>query len=636
MFRSLWQETFLRMVLMTCCMVAFLSAVIVPVHAQRTVQVVEELVNYPDMILHNGKVITVDDYSLSNSLGRTVQAIAVRGDTIQRLGSNDEVLRLAGPQTRKIDLKGRTVVPGLIDTHQHLHDAAVDYWAKANPAKIESVRKQFSVTGKTFQEITKGIELVVKEQMARPMPGQWAWIDLPVDGSGIGIGADYLIKNGMDRKQLDDIAPKLPVFIGAHPAFLWNTAARNDFLRLYEVEPTDDNEQSAITISTTIGRSLISDRYFDTHMDELASVIAEHLTYPPAGGFTTFSSHIVGLRKMPAYMRLVREGRMPMRLAFSHRFCQQVETDIPGCFLRMGDWAGLGSKYFWNVGLTLGGIDNGPPAICTTYEAPPEDKAKEDCILKPDNSYWKAIYSALRARYRYVVNHLYGDKPLDYVMDIMEQVMKDNPDISLNEVRAMRLSADHCGFYPRTAQLPRMAKLGIMISCGAGTLTRSFPYLKLYGEDKASNISPIRKALDAGVMTTLEVEGLDYRKPQAEPPYLGASALVTRRNKNGIIVAPEQAIDRETLLKMSTVWAAHFVLREKELGTLEVGKFADLAVFNKDYLTVPVEQLGTVYPVMTVLGGKIVILREEFGKELGMANVGPQVKYTFTEQRAGE
>jgi predicted amidohydrolase YtcJ len=235
------------------------------------------------------------------------------------------MLRLAGPQTRKIDLKGRMAAPGLIDTHQHLHDAAVEYWAEANPQEIEKVRKQFSVTGRTYDDITKGIELVVKEQMAHPEPGQWAWIELPVNGSGIGIGADYLINKVMSREQLDQLAPKLPVFVGAHPAFLWNSAARNDFLWLYEVEPTDENEQKAITISTTIGRSLISDRYFDTHLGELADIIAEHLTYPPAGGFTTFSSHIVGLRKMPAYMKLVRENRMPMRFAFSHRFCQQVE-----------------------------------------------------------------------------------------------------------------------------------------------------------------------------------------------------------------------------------------------------------------------------------------------------------------------
>jgi cytosine/adenosine deaminase-related metal-dependent hydrolase len=77
------------------------------------------------------------------------------------------------------------------------------------------------------------------------------------------------------------------------------------------------------------------------------------------------------------------------------------------------------------------------------------------------------------------------------------------------------------------------------------------------------------------------------------------------------------------------------VLREKELGTLEPGKLADLAVFNQDYLTVPLDQLGHTYSLMTMLGGKVVMLREEFGKEIGMAPVGPQLKYTFVE-RGGE
>ena len=124
--------------------------------------------------------------------------------------------------------------------------------------------------GKDFAEITQGIELVIKEQMAHPLPGQWAYIELAECCSGVGTGVDYLMEKAMSREQLDQLAPTLPVFIRAHPAMLWNTTARDDFLRMYEVEPTDENEEKAITISTTIHRSLVADRYFDTHLDELA------------------------------------------------------------------------------------------------------------------------------------------------------------------------------------------------------------------------------------------------------------------------------------------------------------------------------------------------------------------------------
>src|SRR3990172_3168320 len=87
---------------------------------------------YPDLIIYNAKIVTMDDASLNNSPGRIVEAMAVKGDLIQFIGSNQQVLSFAGPQTRKMDLKGRTVVPGLIDTHNHLHNGAVSNWVRKN------------------------------------------------------------------------------------------------------------------------------------------------------------------------------------------------------------------------------------------------------------------------------------------------------------------------------------------------------------------------------------------------------------------------------------------------------------------------------------------------------------------------
>ena len=102
---------------------------------------------YPDLIIYNGKIVTMDDHSLSNSLGSTFQAMAVHGERIQFLGSTAEVLSYAGPQTRKIDLKGRMVIPGIIDSHTHLHNHAFSYWASTNADKFSSIIKRISVGG---------------------------------------------------------------------------------------------------------------------------------------------------------------------------------------------------------------------------------------------------------------------------------------------------------------------------------------------------------------------------------------------------------------------------------------------------------------------------------------------------------
>jgi predicted amidohydrolase YtcJ len=264
-------------------------------------------------------------------------------------------------------------------------------------------------------------------------------------------------------------------------------------------------------------------------------------------------------------------------------------------------------------------------------EAPPELKSKEDCIIQPGNDYWRAVYAAVRSRYRYVVNHSWGDKGVDYVLDIIEQVMQENPTFTLDFVKSRRYSSDHCGFYPTPSQLPRMSKYGFMVSCASNALTRSAPYLKVYRGNYENRIAPLASAIKAGVMPTLEAElglnasgGRDVRSM-----WLESLPFVTRKNRWGDPIAPEEAVDRVTLLKMATTWASRYVLRENQIGSLEPGKLADYVVWNKDYFTVPEAELGTVYPLMTVLGGKTEMLREEYAREIGQQPVGLQGKFIF-------
>lgn len=591
------------------------------------------IVAYPDLIVYNAKIYSMDDHSLNASYGSTYQAMAVRGDQIQFLGTNDQVLSLAGPKTRKIDVKGRAVLPGFIDTHNHLHDGGLARWAKNNPETVATIYKSFSVAGKTYQELTRGVELVLKEHMSHPLPGQWAVVEITQPGAAFGgIAVPFLRDGTMTRAKLDKMAPTAPVALLATPGggtWLLNTAARDNFLKFYEVEPTDKNEKEAITLSTVFGRSLVTDYYFDTHMKELANVIEDTLQHQAAGGFTTYSSHIVGLRKMPAFMQLVREGRMPIRFAFSHRYCQQVEPDEAGCFLRMGDWAGLGDKYFWNVGLTLGGIDAGPPTICTTADSAPEFKKMGYCIVEPGSNYWKAVYAAFRSRYRYVVNHLYADKGLDYIMDLMDQVMKENPDITLDFMRSQRITSDHCAMYPRQDQIPRLKRLNMVLSCNPNYINGVMPWLKVYGAETANRISPVASLIKGGVVVSSEYEGLQLGSGEGPTPTTYLYKFISRINDNGDPVSKQEAIDRVSAMKMTTVWAAYYTLKEKEIGSLEVGKFADFVVFNKDYFTIPEKEIPTSYALMTVLGGKTVSLREEYAQELGTQPVGPQIKFAF-------
>jgi predicted amidohydrolase YtcJ len=602
----------------------------------QTVTVPQAIVSYPELIVHNGKIVTMNDPSFAQNVGRTVQAMAIRDGKVQALGTNVEMLALAGPQTRRLDVKGRTVIPGLINTHSHMHDHSIRLWTRANRDKVEEVQRSFSVTGRDYAEIKKGIELVVKEQMARARPDQWAYIELPNGGdAGTGIGVKFLTDNGLTRQELDQWAPQTPVFLNSHPAWMLNKAAEVSFLNLYGLDWGEETVDKALTMNTTIRRSLVVDRYFAPRIGEMAELLKGGLEHQSALGLTTFSSHIVGLRIHDAYMKMVRDGTMPIRFGFAHRFCQQVEPEMAGCFMRLGDMEGLGNPYFFNVGVTLGGIDTGPPNICTTMEPAPEFKSKEKCILTPGSEYEKAIAAAIASYNRYVVNHVYGDKALDTFMDIVDRQIENTPGITENYIRERRPTADHCGFYPRKEQLSRIKRLGMVISCDPMFLDRSHPWLKVYGEDKANRIGPMKSMINAGIMVTAEAE-VDVETGTGPTYFAVQSHFLTRKNSRGDIVAPEEAIDRITLMKMMTTWPSYYLKKEKELGSLEVGKYGDFVVLNKDYFTIPEDQIPTAYPLMTSLGGRTIVLRKEFADELGTQPVGPQMNWEFATKFTAE
>jgi imidazolonepropionase-like amidohydrolase len=138
-----------------------------------------EVIQFPDLIIHNAKIVTMDDQDLNGTIGKIFQAMAIRGDRIQFMGTDSDILRLAGPQTRKHDLNGRTVIPGMINTHKHLHGGLISAWIRKFPEEAEKLRvaqnrRSFDVAGTSFGELTRGIELVLKEQMASEPEDMWA------------------------------------------------------------------------------------------------------------------------------------------------------------------------------------------------------------------------------------------------------------------------------------------------------------------------------------------------------------------------------------------------------------------------------------------------------------------------------
>ena len=241
----------------------------------------------------------------------------------------------------------------------------------------------------------------------------------------------------------------------------------------------------------------------------------------------------------------------------------------------------------------------------------------------PGTIFGNYVYNGLKNRVRIAVGHNYGDKTADHFMDMLDRLIKEEG-FTLEYIQSRRFSMDHCGLYPRPDQLPRMKKFGIMLSCGSNILTRSYPWIQKYGMQYADWLSPVKTALDAGVKVVFESEeGVDDGLFAAFVPF------ITRKNETGDIVSLQNAVDRSIVMKMATSWSAEFALREDKIGTLKEGKWADFLVLNKDYFTVPVEEIGTVYPLITVVGGVIRYVRSDQAKEFGLQPVGEQLRFTW-------
>ena len=600
-------------------------------------QIPSELIVYPNLIVHNAKIVSMDDYGINTNLGSTFQAVAVRNNRIFKLGTNQEILRLAGPDTVRIDARGRTVIPGVINVHTHIHDNAMNKWVAANPNT--TAVKVFRVPGKNRVEIRRNLEVLMKERMGNIKPGQWSFFYLPNPpfGTGGGEGYDFLRQEDMTAEEIDEITGlEKPVLLAAHPAYIINTAAMNQLEEIYggktEDYPEGWTEAGFADLGVEYRREVVVDGYFADKTDQLKEILHDGLLENSAAGITTYSSHIMGIQNLDAYMRLFRENRLPIRFGFTHYTGFVMNRDAEGFYRRMGDLFQLGNEYMWFQAIGLGMIDHGPPLFCSSMidlESLAEEGKKEDyyewCRYSKETKNYKTIVTALSNGSRVVAGHNYGDLSADHYMDAIEEAMERSPEITLDYIRSLRLSMDHGGLYPRPDQLPRIKRLGMMLGMGSAALSRSLPWIQKYGfEEYQGWVMPTKRALEAGIKVAWEGEG-----GVSDGLFSLITPFITRRNKQGLIIAEDQAVDRNTVLKMATVWGSKYLMKEDELGSLEPGKYADLLVLNQDYFSVPVEDLDHTYPLLTVMGGEIRYLRDEYSQELGMDPVGYQLRYSF-------
>lgn len=543
-----------------------------------------------DLILHNARIVTVDSkFSIA-------QAIAIKNGRITAVGSNDAVLKAErGAATKLVDLKGKTVLPGLFDNHVHALEAGLSEFRGPLPhfdsfAAIQSyIRAQMAVTPKgrwilvprTFPTRLKEMRMPTREllDIARDNPVMF-------DASYVVVVNSYALRmSGIDRNTPNP--PRGEIVHDAHGEP--NGIIRNAQGLLKNLEPAKPFTPA-----------------------EQLQALEDMLKRYTAAGLTSVADRGVKQTELALYQRLYREHRLPLRVAMTRWFdVQRPEADVIKDIQAMPYKTAAGDHWLRYMSFKVN-MDGGM-TIGTAYQRQPYGPFGRELygMTNPDDrgelfatpAKYLAVMRAARDKGWQLSAHSQGGGAVDVFLDTMEALNKERP------IAPTRSHLIHASFQSKEA-IARAKRLGILADVQAPWLYFDAPALeKVFGYDAMRMFYPLRSYIDAGVLIGGGSDHMiGHDKNHAVNPYnpfLRMWIAVARKTVNGQVFHPEEKITREEALKMNTIWAAYFQFEEKDKGSLEPGKLADLVVIDRDYLTCPEDEIRDIQPLTTMIEGKV-------------------------------
>jgi predicted amidohydrolase YtcJ len=514
----------------------------------------------PDTILTNGKIITVDE---TFSIG---QAVAVRGSRIVGVGTNQEITRLAGPNTQRIDLRGRSVVPGFIDNHAHFQEEG-EYWILETRLDGVDSRKEAIV------------RLVARAKERGP--GQWIYT---LGGWSPDQFRDD--KRKFTRDELDKRLPNNPVLLQFTRAETYLNSRAIEILGLEKrTDPwilRDANGRAtgvienagAGTVRNAAGflKDVPKDIFEKSQMQMLRDLASAGLT--ASGGSCDFEE---------IYRGWAKEGRLSMRF-FCFRTPQGATPEqrfaaIPSLRYHDGDeWLDHSN---WGEGLAGGG---GGDVFSMTPPPPVPQTAWDE---------WGRWARAAALAKAPIIIHTVTEQQVEGHLREVEKIAKD-----IN-IRGHRWAFMHMEGVNQN-QIERMKALNMFIAVHPRE-TVSGGFLHRAQGDKAFAMPPLREIQDSGIMWGLGTDAFEVNQYR---PFQTIHWAVTGKMVGGTVVNTH-TVTREQALIAHTRSNAFLFFRENDLGSIQKGRFADLVVIDRDYLTIPADQIEQIKPVLTMVGGKI-------------------------------
>jgi predicted amidohydrolase YtcJ len=579
------------------------------------------------MVIYNGHILTADSPDPNNF--SIAKAAAIYDGKFIVVGTDEEALATAGPNTKKIDLQGRTVIPGLVETHDHVYDYGVHF----APGGIKPGQEP-PVPFTSKEDFLAQIRTIA----LRKKPGEW----ILTEPKGGDMGVIPQLHDGtVTRFDIDKVTPNNPFFmVWASENFsMVNTKVLDLLLKDHpDVLGVVRDKKKVPTGLLMRAATRVTEFELtpDPTPESLAPYYKEELEDIAAQGITTVSSKLYA-DELTGYEYLKANGELPIRFPYSiGAFASTVDPD--GEFARLKGFQGgtgkhmwgVGDDMMWAIGVYLGNIDHVPSIAGSCVSKPYPREAKEfplwrfqlfgpngQCPLTDPNFNEREAFEAVaKYGFRSTAMHSGGDLGIDQYLDMVEELSKKYPDIV-----DRRWAIDHCRFV-NDRQAERAKQLGIMFSCGPkyvyyGDKGDIGAFAVLFGVKTAEDVVvPLRRLIDDGIQPVMQLDQGDFH------PMLSLQVAITRKDKNGKVWGPQQRITRQEALYMYTRWSPVYVLAEDKLGTIEPNKLADFVVLSRDYMTTPEDEIGRIDALMTVVGGKIVYTDSQFASSMGLPQVG--------------